>query len=91
MEEEKGDELYFRRSGNVSLGGIWFEHTIPHALGTRVKLRFSLPGHAPVVEAAAEIVNTPAAPGGLGMGLRFVELDATARARLQELVDVTGP
>src|SRR4051812_5754662 len=44
VEEEKGNELYFRRTGNVSLGGIYFEQTIPHALGTTVRLRFSLPG-----------------------------------------------
>ena len=24
VEEEKGNELYFRRTGNVSLGGIYF-------------------------------------------------------------------
>lgn len=74
VEEEKGNELYFRRTGNVSLGGIYFEQTIPHALGTRVKLRFSLPGSANVMEAAGEIVNTPQVKDGLGMGLRFTDV-----------------
>ena len=74
VEEEKGNELYFRRTGNVSLGGIYFEQTIPHALGTRVKLRFSLPGSTRVMEAAGEIVNTPQVKDGLGMGLRFTEV-----------------
>lgn len=74
VEEEKGNELYFRRTGNVSLGGIYFEQTIPHALGTRVKLRFSLPGSTQVMEAAGEIVNTPQVKDGLGMGLRFTEV-----------------
>ncbi|MCC7073292.1 MAG: PilZ domain-containing protein [Deltaproteobacteria bacterium] len=74
VEEEKGNELYFRRTGNVSLGGIYFEQTIPHALGTRVKLRFSLPGSTDVMEAAGEIVNTPQVKDGLGMGLRFTEV-----------------
>lgn len=74
VEEEKGNELYFRRTGNVSLGGIYFEQTIPHALGTRVKLRFSLPGTTSVMEAAGEIVNTPQVKDGLGMGLRFTDV-----------------
>jgi uncharacterized protein (TIGR02266 family) len=87
VEEEKGNELYFRRTGNVSLGGVYFEQTIPHALGTRVRLRFSLPGNDTPVEATAEIVNTPAEKDGLGMGLRFLALGDDARAALQAFLD----
>jgi len=87
VEEEKGNELYFRRTGNVSLGGIYFEQTIPHALGTRVRLRFSLPDQPHPVEAIAEIVNTPPQKDGLGMGLRFVSLDDKARLALQAFLD----
>lgn len=87
VEEEKGNELYFRRTGNVSLGGLYFEQTIPHALGTVVRLRFSLPGHDGVLEAQAEIVNTPTVKDGLGMGLRFVEMSDEARLRLQQFID----
>lgn len=87
VEEEKGNELYFRRTGNVSVGGIYFEQTIPHALGTRVKLRFSLPGSPDVIEAAGEIVNTPQVKDGLGMGLRFTEVPAEALTRLQKFLD----
>jgi uncharacterized protein (TIGR02266 family) len=90
VEEEKGEELYFRRTGNVSLGGIYFEQTIPHALGTKVKLRFSLPGSAEVIEALGEIVNTPQQKDGLGMGLRFVHLDAAAQQKLATFIDVHG-
>lgn len=87
VEEEKGNELYFRRTGNVSVGGIYFEQTIPHALGTRVKLRFSLPGSPDVIEAAGEIVNTPQVKDGLGMGLRFTEVPPEALTRLQKFLD----
>jgi uncharacterized protein (TIGR02266 family) len=87
VEEEKGNELYFRRTGNVSLGGVWFEQTIPHALGTCVRLRFALPGVASVVETMAEIVNTPSTKEGLGMGLRFVDLSEAARSALQDFLD----
>lgn len=86
VEEERGDELYFRRTGNLSPGGVYFEQTIPHALGTRVKLRFALPGESAVIEAEGEIVNTPGEKDGLGMGLRFIDLSDEDRARLDEFV-----
>lgn len=90
VEEEKGEELYFRRTGNVSLGGIYFEQTIPHALGTKVKLRFSLPGSPEVIEAQGEIVNTPQQKDGLGMGLRFTQIEPAAQARLASFIDQNG-
>ncbi|HEY4221376.1 MAG TPA: PilZ domain-containing protein, partial [Myxococcota bacterium] len=90
VEEEKGNELYFRRTGNVSIGGIYFEQTIPHALGTKVKLRFSLPGSGNVIEAAGEIVNTPQVKDGLGMGLRFTEVAPDVVTALQRFLDENG-
>lgn len=87
VEEEKGNELYFRRTGNVSIGGIYFEQTIPHALGTRVKLRFSLPGSPEVIEASGEIVNTPQVKDGLGMGLRFTSLAPEHLRMLEAFLD----
>jgi uncharacterized protein (TIGR02266 family) len=91
VEEEKGDELYFRRTGNVSLGGVYFEQTIPHALGTVVRLRFALPGEAQrMIEAQAEIVNTPTVKDGLGMGLRFVSMNDADRLALQSFLDEFG-
>jgi uncharacterized protein (TIGR02266 family) len=87
VEEEKGNELYFRRTGNVSLGGIYFEQTIPHALGTAVRLRFSLPGNTALIEAQAEIVNTPTSKDGLGMGLQFRDLSEDATRALTKFLD----
>ena len=90
VEEEKGNELYFRRTGNVSIGGIYFEQTIPHALGTKVKLKFSLPGSGNVIEATGEIVNTPQVKDGLGMGLRFTDVAPEALKALQKFLDENG-
>jgi uncharacterized protein (TIGR02266 family) len=90
VEEEKGDELYFRRTGNLSQGGVYFEQTIPHTLGTRVKLRFALPGESHVIEAMGEIVNTPGEKDGLGMGLKFVDLTDEDRTRLDTFIERAG-
>jgi len=86
VEEERGDELYFRRTGNVSLGGLYFEQTIPHAPGTVVKVRFALPGDPRVIEAQGEVVNTPSSKDGLGMGLRFVNIGDADLLRLERFV-----
>lgn len=90
VEEERGNELYFRRTGNVSVGGVYFEQTIPHAIGTRVKLRFSLPGDPDVIEAAGEIVNTPNVKDGLGMGLKFTDMSAADKRRLEAFIATHG-
>lgn len=90
VEEERGNELYFRRTGNVSKGGVYFEQTIPHALGTRVKLRFTLPGESEVIEALGEIVNTPNMKDGLGMGLKFVAISPEHQARIESFVERFG-
>lgn len=90
VEEERGDELYFRRTGNVSMGGVYFEQTIPHALGTHVRVRFSLPGDPNVIEAQGEVVNTPKTKDGLGMGLSFVSMSDRDRVRLQHFVETAA-
>ena len=84
--EEKGDELYFRRTGNVSVGGLYFDRTIPHALGTRLTVRFTLPGDSAVIEAMGEVVNTPKSADGLGMGVNFVEISSVNLDRVASFI-----
>jgi len=86
MEESKGNELYFRRTGNLSSGGVYFEQSIPHPLGTCVSLKFTLPGESHVIQTKAEIVNTPNAENGLGMGVRFIDLSHDNRRRIETYV-----
>ncbi len=73
MEEVRGDEVYFRRSCNLSEGGVLFEQSIPYPVGTKVQLRFTLPGGTNQ-QTEAEVVSAAQAGVGLGMGLRFVSL-----------------
>ena len=89
VEEVKGDELYFRRTGNVSRGGISFEQAIPHRVGTRVRLRFALPTGA-VIDVAAEVVSA-SVDDTLGMGLRFVDVDAASAVAIAAFVDDEQP
>ena len=87
VEETKGEDLYYQQTGNLSLGGIYFERTIPHPVGTRVKLRFELPGKEGVVETNGEVVNVPDNPADLGAGIKFVDLDAVEERLIQEYID----
>ena len=87
VEETKGEDLYFHRAGNLSIGGVYFERTIPHPIGTQVRLRFELPDDKGVIETVGEVVSTPSDPTGLGAGIKFIELDAMEERLIKEYID----
>jgi uncharacterized protein (TIGR02266 family) len=86
VEEASDRELYFQRSANLSAGGIYLENTIPHPIGTQVTLRFNLPGDQDRLEVRAEVVGAIAGEEELGMGLKFLNLDARQADRIREYV-----
>lgn len=81
MEETAGDDVYFRRSGNVSEGGVYFDRAIPHDIGTVVTLKFALPGDREMVVARGRVVNAGA--GGLGMGIKFIHIEGDGQKRIK--------
>lgn len=84
IEAEQKDDLYFHRAANLSAGGAFFAHTIPHPVGTVVNLRFTLPGDAQEIHCRGKVVS---APGGLGMGVEFLDLSDVDRVRIERLID----
>jgi uncharacterized protein (TIGR02266 family) len=84
VEAEEGEALYFQRVGNLSAGGCSFMQTVPHPVGTKVRLRFSLPGGPDEIACDGEIVS---ARGGdsLGMGVRFLALPDSVKERIRKL------
>jgi uncharacterized protein (TIGR02266 family) len=82
VEQRCGDELYFQRSGNLSVGGLYLADTIPHPIGTRIQLQFTLPGETQALRVQGEIVNTQ----GLGMGVRFVDLPPDVAERIARYI-----
>jgi uncharacterized protein (TIGR02266 family) len=85
VEEYKGEDLYLQQAGNLSVGGVFFERTIPHPIGTRVRLRFQLPGRVAPIEAAGEVVSTRQ-ESGMGAGIRFVDLPPEIEQAIQAYV-----
>jgi hypothetical protein len=75
VEEFRGEEIYYQRSGNVSAGGLFLDGTIPHPRGTIVQLRFTLPGEAEAIDLRGEIVGDPDEER-LGMHVKFLGLEA---------------
>ena len=87
VESQQGEDLYFQRLGNLSAGGAHFEKTVPHPLGTRVKLRFSLPDAPGELSCLGEIVSASSLGSEEpGMGVKFIELNADVRGRIRALV-----
>lgn len=87
MEEiaEDGD-VYFRRTGNVSSGGVYFDRAIPHAIGTELTLKFALPGDREMVVARGEVVSTKKGSNGLGMGIKFRRFEGDGHQRMREFL-----
>jgi uncharacterized protein (TIGR02266 family) len=90
VEEATERELYFQRSANLSEGGIYLENTIPHPLGTRVTLRFAIPGDKEKLEVKAEVVGAIAGDEEMGMGLKFLDLSPAHADRIRQYIAHAG-
>jgi hypothetical protein len=86
VEELLEGSQVFRRAGNLSVGGMYLDQTIPIPLGTRVRLRFTLPGDSVPILVMGEIVSI-SATDALGMGVKFVSVDPEAQGRIDGYVN----
>lgn len=83
IEVDRNGELYFQRASNISVGGAFFVQTIPLPLGSRVRLKFSLPGEAHEIHCGGEIVTAKE----LGMGVHFAGLLDPDRVRIERYIE----
>ena len=90
VEAEEGEALYFQRAGNLSAGGAYFTQTVPHPIGTRVRLRFSLPDAPGEIECHGEIVSALASSDP-GMGVKFLDLPEPIQERIRLLAAKLPP
>lgn len=87
VEQTVGRELYFQHAANISEGGLFLERTVPQPTGTVVTLKFTFPGEAQPIEVRGEIANTGGDDEDLGMGVKFLDLDAATRARIRAFIE----
>lgn len=83
VQDSRGFSIHSSR--DLSIGGIFFDRAIPHAVGTKVKLTFRLPGDDSALRCDAEVVNVPNAHE-YGMGVRFMGLAAPEQQRLEAFI-----
>jgi hypothetical protein len=86
VEELLEGSQVFRRAGNLSVGGMYLDQTIPIPVGTRVRLRFTLPGDSVPILVTGEIVSI-SSTDALGMGVKFVGVEPAAQARIDAYVN----
>jgi uncharacterized protein (TIGR02266 family) len=80
VRDSRGFSLHSTR--DLSSGGVYFDRAIPHSVGARVQLAFTLPGETKAIRCDGEVVNVPD-KRGYGMGIRFLDL-SPADAELLE-------
>ncbi len=85
IEEQQGSTTSFRWTGNISSGGLFFENTIPHPLGTTVKLKFQLPGSKEIISVTGKTVQIPHG-SKLGMGIEFLDLSEATKNLIQSFL-----
>lgn len=88
MEEVEKGHMALRRTGDVSVGGAYFERIVPHPLGTRIALRIPIPGDEREVRVYGEVVNLE--KDGSGMGVKFTEFDGDGEKRLGAFLAKAG-
>ena len=68
---------YEPRSGNLGIGGVWFDSLHP-PVGTEVEIRFLLPGGGVEVHAVGEILRITREGARFGAHVKFVEIPLEA-------------
>src|SRR5215218_1929099 len=57
VEDLTDGGVVHRRAGNLSKGGLYLDQTIPLPIGSKVKLRFTLPEDTAPVTVSGQIVS----------------------------------
>jgi hypothetical protein len=89
VEEKCGPGVLFRRSGNLSAGGIYLEVAVPQPVGTPLELEFTLPSEpGPPVRIRGVVVSSAAQSGS--MSVSFVDVPPEIQARIASCVGRGG-
>ncbi|MBL8910408.1 MAG: PilZ domain-containing protein [Archangium sp.] len=81
VRDARGFSLHSTR--DISSGGLYFDRAIPHSVGARVQLAFTLPGDTKSIRCDGEVVNVPDKKG-YGMGIRFLDIAPADADRIEE-------
>ena len=86
VEVETTGRRTYRRTANISIGGVAFHAPIPFRKGSQIYLTMRLVGRKASIRAGGEIVGVD--KNGRGTRVRFFDLSAKARKTLEEHLDL---
>jgi hypothetical protein len=75
----------FQAARDLSPGGAFFDRAIPHPVGQRLAVSFTLPTDPKPFVCMGEVVNVPDQTR-FGMGVRFLDLEPGETERLASLI-----
>jgi hypothetical protein len=79
-------DMFESREGNLSLGGFaWFGAALP--VGSKVEVRFTLPGSIDEFHLRGEVLNVGHGSKGSSAHARFLELPVEAEMRIARYLD----
>jgi uncharacterized protein (TIGR02266 family) len=73
-------------SSDISSGGAFFDRSIPHRVGSKVTVSFTLPGEKEPIVCEGEVVNVPD-KRSFGMGVRFLNVKEADQKKLDAFRD----
>ena len=81
-------------STNISAGGMFLKTDRPFAIGSNLKIEFSLPGDEEPIRADAQVARTMP-PGNFhdyhaGMGIVFTAIEEEDRKRIEDFIGRSG-
>ena len=86
VEDVTDGGVVYRRAGNLSRGGLYLDQTIPLPIGSKIKLRFSLPDEDSPVGVTAQIVSINSRER-LGMGVKFIDIERSVQDRIGSYIE----
>jgi type IV pilus assembly protein PilZ len=92
VEDVTDGGVVHRRAGNLSKGGLYLDQTIPLPIGSKVKLRFTLPEESAALTVNGQIVSINSRDR-LGMGVKFTDVDVNVQQRIDNFIErsITPP
>jgi c-di-GMP-binding flagellar brake protein YcgR len=87
IEQQAGPEMSYRHVGDLSAGGVRLDHGFSYPVGSRVKLRFALPGDPRQIEVAADVVAVSPEESRHHTSLRFVDLKGEDHIRITRFIE----
>ena len=90
VDEERGRERCLRRTADLSPGGLQLDLGLPRPVGSRMRLKFSLPGTPHAFDVVAEVVSSSWPEDRPITNVRFLNLSGEEHILLTRFIEERG-